>query len=348
MASISDAALLEGADHLGQSVALLALVQSRLAMLSKLRRFEPVQHEEGPLDAPEFLQGEIELVLALEGSQTLEHRGCNAVPAFSEATRRALGPAIALVDNSRRRTVGPENRYRTVLFVEKEGFHRQIQQAQIQERFDVMLMSTKGMSVVAARKLLDDLAARVAAGRIEKILVAHDFDVSGFGIFATLGMDSRRYTFSGRLPLIDIGLRRTDIEEMNLVSEPVAIQNWEADAERLALRGATEAELDFMAPNKDNQGQRVELNAMTAPQFIAFLERKLTQHGAGKVLPNESVLAEHAARILEREAAARWLATMPRTTIPAVPDGLVERVRALLAADPTQAWDDAVALLLKC
>ena len=50
-----------------------------------------------------------------------------------------------------------------------------------------MLMSTKGMSVVASRKLLDDLAARVAAGRIDKILVAHDFDVSGFGIFATLG-----------------------------------------------------------------------------------------------------------------------------------------------------------------
>ena len=45
--------------------------------------------------------------------------------------RPALGPAIALVDNSRRHTVGPENRYRTVLFVEKEGFHRQIQQAQI-------------------------------------------------------------------------------------------------------------------------------------------------------------------------------------------------------------------------
>ena len=36
--------------------------------------------------------------------------------------RAALGPAITLVDNSRRHTVGPENRYRTVLFVEKEGF----------------------------------------------------------------------------------------------------------------------------------------------------------------------------------------------------------------------------------
>ena len=74
MTSISDTALLEGANHLGQSVTLLALVQSRLAMLSKLRRFEPVQHEEGTLDAPEFLQGEIELVLALEGGQALEHR----------------------------------------------------------------------------------------------------------------------------------------------------------------------------------------------------------------------------------------------------------------------------------
>ena len=59
------------------------------------------------------------------------------------------------------------------------------------------------------------------------------------------------------------------------------------------------------------------------------------------------MLVEHAARILEREAAARWLATMPRTTIPDVPAGLVERVRAMLEADPTLAWDDAVALLLR-
>ena len=86
-----------------------------------------------------------------------------------------------------------------------------------------MLMSTKGMSVVAARRLLDDLAARVKAGRIDRVLVAHDFDISGFGIFSTLGTDSLRYTFSGRLPLIDIGLRLTDIREMNLESEPVAI-----------------------------------------------------------------------------------------------------------------------------
>ena len=73
---------------------------------------------------------------------------------------------------------------------------------------------------------------------------------------------------------------------------------------------------------------------MTAPQFIAFLELKLTQHGAGKAVPDEFVLAEHAARILEREAAARWLATMPRTTIPDAPADLVEHVRTMLGGRP--------------
>ena len=45
-------------------------------------------------------------------------------------------------------------------------------------------MSTKGMSTTAARLLLDRLAPR-----IDKVLVAHDFDVSGFSIFGTLGSD---------------------------------------------------------------------------------------------------------------------------------------------------------------
>ena len=34
-----------------------------------------------------------------------------------------------------------------------------------------------------------------------------------------------------------------------------------------------------------NTGQRVELNAMTSDQFVAFVERKLTEHGAAKVIP---------------------------------------------------------------
>jgi DNA topoisomerase VI subunit A len=52
-------------------------------------------------------------------------------------------------------------------------------------------MSNKGLSMVAARKLIDRLAQR----GVEKIFVLHDFDITGFNIFGTLRTDSRRYKF---------------------------------------------------------------------------------------------------------------------------------------------------------
>lgn len=41
---VSNPALLERADHLGEGVALLALVEASMAKLAQLRRFQPVQH----------------------------------------------------------------------------------------------------------------------------------------------------------------------------------------------------------------------------------------------------------------------------------------------------------------
>jgi hypothetical protein len=60
---------------------------------------------------------------------------------------------------------------------------------------------------------------------------------------------------------IQIGLGTLEVRE-----------NWEADAERLADRGATE--LRFMASDADGQGRRVELNAMTAPQDARWSRTK--------------------------------------------------------------------------
>ena len=71
-------------------------------------------------------------------------------------------------------TRGPAARYGAVLFVEKEGFEELLRSAQIAERFDVAIMSTKGMASVAARRLVDETSE---AG-IE-ILVARDFDRAG-------------------------------------------------------------------------------------------------------------------------------------------------------------------------
>jgi len=73
-------------------------------------------------------------------------------------------------------THGPEQRYGAVLFVEKEGFGPLFKAAQLAERYDLAIMSTKGMSVSASRMLLDRLCDR----GIERFFVLHDFDVSGF------------------------------------------------------------------------------------------------------------------------------------------------------------------------
>ena len=54
-------------------------------------------------------------------------------------------------------TVGPLNRYRDILFIEKERFSALIAQVGLAERFDIAVMSTKGMSVTAARLLIDKL-----------------------------------------------------------------------------------------------------------------------------------------------------------------------------------------------
>jgi hypothetical protein len=56
-------------------------------------------------------------------------------------------------------TFGPKGRHRSALFIEEEGFLPILERANIAERLDVALMSTKDMSVVASRNLIDGLAA---------------------------------------------------------------------------------------------------------------------------------------------------------------------------------------------
>jgi hypothetical protein len=131
--------------------------------------------------------------------------------------RPEINPPAALDPGSMAVTIGPANRYSTVLFIEKEGFDPLLSAARIAERFDIAIMSTKGMSVTAARLLLDRLASA-----IERVVVLHDFDLSGFSIFGTLSADTRRYRFENDVPFVDLGLRLEDVEELELQSEPIA------------------------------------------------------------------------------------------------------------------------------
>jgi hypothetical protein len=90
---------------------------------------------------------------------------------------------------------------------------------------------------------------------------------------------------------------------------------------------------------------------MTAPVFVAFLERKLAEHGVRKVIPDESVLEQHARRVIEQGLAEKVLNEV-RTTLreeaasASLPDDLRDQVHAVLVERPELSWDLAVSALV--
>ena len=249
--------------------------------------------------------------------------------------------AVSVDKNVLYPTLGPEHRFNTVLFIEKEGFGPLFVAEHLAERYDLAIMSTKGMSVTASRMLLDRLAAR----GVERILVLHDFDISGFSIFGTLGVSGRRYRFANRIRLIDIGLRLVDVEAIDLQSEPVAVSGWPKRMMTLRRHGATAAEIAFL---KD---ERVELNAMTSPELIAFIEGKLKEHGVEKIVPQDAIIQAHARHLFESEFADAAVAKLrpkiqKQAAAAELPADLRQQIEAGLVKVPTGAWDHALAAIV--
>jgi DNA topoisomerase VI subunit A len=269
--------------------------------------------------------------------------------------RPYLGSPVEINSEALYPTKGPEHRYSTVLFVEKEGFDPIFKASHLAERFDVAIMSTKGMSTTAARLLLDRLVDR----GVKQVLALHDFDISGFSIFGTLGTDSGRYKFENAVSVVDIGLRLTDVDRLDLLHEPFTVKkNRYLAAETLKRHGATQDEINFLIREKkiytlagELEGERVELNAMTSDELITFIEGKFEEHGVSKVVPDDDVLELHARRMLERRMVLREMDKLlpdirKRVADTALPADLQELVEGLLEEQPAIPWDAAVAEII--
>jgi Protein of unknown function C-terminus (DUF2399) len=227
-------------------------------------------------------------------------------------------------------TIGADHRFGAILSIEKEGFLP----LHLAERYDLAIMSTKGMSSTAARLLVD----RLCRGGVP-LLVLHDFDKAGFSIAGTLRRSTRRYRFShSHAPnVIDLGLRLEDVD--GLESEDVHLGNWDAAATNLRLNGATPEEIEFLLE------RRVELNAFASDELIEWLEGKLTEHGVQKVVPDQATLAE-AYRRMRRQAIVQekineLIAGLGAAEMP-VPENLADQIRDALENEPTLSWDDAL------
>jgi hypothetical protein len=248
-------------------------------------------------------------------------------------------------------TCGPRHRFSAILFIEKEGFMPLFRAVKLAERYDVAVMSTKGMSVTASRLLVD----RLCAAHDIPLLVLRDFDKSGFSIVGTLQRSTRRYSFQNKIKVIDLGLRLNDVKEWNLQPEDVAYGK--SDPHRnLRENGATAEEIAFLCDDKRSTwrhyvGRRVELNAFTSGNLIAWIESKLQQYGIKKLVPDAATLETAFRRAAANDMVQRRVEEIVRQARAEAdrlkaPKSLEHLVEARLKAEPALPWDRAIADLV--
>jgi hypothetical protein len=232
------------------------------------------------------------------------------------------------------KTYGPHGCFGALLYVEKEGFMPLFERVKLAQRYDIAIMSSKGMSVTAARELAEKICGSVP------LLVLHDFDSAGIIIKDTLEKDTRRYRYTRAPTVIDLGLHYDDID--GLTPEP---NNSTISDQRLAQAGLDQAAINFL------RDQRVELNAMTSRQLVDFVEAKLKQRGIGKVIPDRETLARTYEMFAASDRLSEAFDEMKKkleyeTEGTRVPDDLKAKVEAELRQHPHMPWHRAVRLIV--
>jgi hypothetical protein len=227
--------------------------------------------------------------------------------------------------------IGPDGNLAGVLFCEKEGFGPLFRAVNLANRYDLMIISTKGVYEICGE---NDLP----------LFTLHDFDFDGFKILGTLHRDTRRYVFTNTIKPIDLGLRIADIA--GLEREPAAATKVSEDIRRALLteNGATAVEIDILLR------ERVELNALPSDALINMIERKLKASGIKKVVPDKALLAEayeafHHSKEL-REIFEKAEKNFKASKV-VVPKDLKKQVRKILEKHGDLRWDDALQLVLK-
>ncbi|MEX1229637.1 MAG: hypothetical protein WEB58_05325 [Planctomycetaceae bacterium] len=253
-------------------------------------------------------------------------------------------------------SIAPGQRYHAVLFIEKEGFEPMLEEAKIAERYDLAILSSKGQSTEAARRFIDETC--FIDGGVP-LFVLHDFDKAGFQIakrLTTVGdwaeeSDMVLYQFQHEINVTDLGLRLEDVKKNDL--------HWAAEKVPCSRRrsckcfrcqplcqseyGITDDEYEYLYG-----GQRVELNALTTPQFIALIEAKLQEHGLHKRLipADDDVLGEAWRRALAvaEVNSAIWEAQEKATAKYSeadVPKTLRKQIQKAMKDSPA-AWDQVL------
>jgi hypothetical protein len=211
----------------------------------------------------------------------------------------------------------PEWAYNKLLYVEKEGFSEALKADGWPERHDCALMSSKGFTTRAARDLVDKLAEH---NEPVTIFCVHDADAYGTMIFQTFQEETAARA-ARKVQIINLGLEPWEAigSDMEVEDVPRGDQR-KPVAQYVFDRDDGEEWVGWL------QTHRVELNAMTTPEFIVWLDAKMAEHGTGKLIPPDAVIAA----ALEAQLAAKVRTAVTERVLREA--GVDDRVAAALGA----------------
>jgi hypothetical protein len=176
-------------------------------------------------------------------------------------------------------------RYDKILFVEKKGLWPVFQAAQLAECYDMAIVAGEGYASEACRVLL----AKAEKGPEYQLFVLHDADPHGYNIARTLQEETVRMP-GHHIKVSDLGFRLEDALAMGLPTEVFRRKKKLPQGLQLTAIEREHFEGRRTGP-KSWVCRRVELNALSGPDLIAYTERKLREAGIrGKIIPPESEL----------------------------------------------------------
>jgi hypothetical protein len=240
--------------------------------------------------------------------------------------------------------------YNKIIYIEKEGFSEALKEARWSERHDCMLMSSKGYTTRAARDLVDKLAEH---DEPVTIFLVTDADAYGTMIYQTF-QEATKARGARKIRIVHLGLHPWEAIADGLPSEEVKPGDRRKPVAQYVL------DRDDTAPDGDTweewlQTHRIELNAMTTPDFIRWLDRKMAEHGGGKLIPPNEVLEVELATRIEQKVRAIIRERILREagferqvedTITAIkkPSAaiLTKGIKALFKTEPDREWRDHI------
>jgi hypothetical protein len=229
--------------------------------------------------------------------------------------------------------------YDKILYVEKKGVWPILQTARLAELYDMAVVAGEGYATEAIRVLFQAASKH----RQYQLFVLHDADPDGYNIARTLREETARMP-GYAVDVLDLGLRWEDAMALGLDTEEFTRRR--ALPEGLVL---TEAEQRAFEGQRQYHGygarsswicQRVELNAFSAPQLVAYLEQRLQETGVrGKIVPPDSHLMD-TARMLIRAGVAERVQRAIETLLPldAITDRLQDHFTADAPLDKAREW----------